>query len=114
MFPRANKLSLYGYKKTNCIRDLVQSGSSISSFVPWSLLTQIEINDSDVITQHTLKSLLEIAYNVHTLEIIDHRGILTRTILYNKDNYGTRINRQVEIFSNISYEISKICFLFHR
>jgi hypothetical protein len=108
LFPRVNKLSLYGYKKTNGIRELVKFGSSISSF-PWSFLKEIEIHDSDVITQHTLKSLLEIAYNVHTLYIHDPRGI--RTILYNKDNYGTRINRQVKHFL---LQISQNCFLFHR
>jgi hypothetical protein len=95
LFPRANTLSLCGYKKINCVRDLGKSGCSISSLVPWSLLTHIEINDSDVITHHTLQSLLRIAYNVHTLEIIDDRGILLRTILHNKDNFGIRINHQV-------------------
>jgi hypothetical protein len=95
LFPRANTLSLYGYKKINRVRNLGKSGCSISSLVPWSLLTHIEINRSDVITQHTLQSLLRIAYNVHTLKIIDDRGILLRTILHNKDNFGTRINQQV-------------------
>jgi len=109
LFPRVNTLSLYGYKKTNGIRDLVKFGSSISSF-PWSFLKEIEIHDTDVITQYTLKSLLEIAYNVHTLYIHDPRGILTRTIFYNKDNYGTRINRQVKHFL---FQISQNC-LFHR
>ncbi len=101
LFSRANILSLYGYKKTNHIRDLVKSGSCISSFIPWSLISKIEINDSDVITQHTLKSLLEKAYNVDALEIVDHRGILIRTMLYNKENYGTRINQQVREFFSL-------------
>lgn len=92
LFPRTNTLSLRGFKKTNHVRDL---GNSRSSLVPWSLLTHIEINNSDVITQHTLQSILRMAYNVHTLEIFDDRGILFRTILHNKDNFGTRINQQV-------------------
>ncbi|CAF3435581.1 unnamed protein product [Rotaria sp. Silwood2] len=96
LFPRANTLSLYGYKKINHIRDVGKSGCSISSLVPWSLLTHIEINHSDVITQYTLQSLLRIAYNVHTLRIINDRGILFRTILRNKDNFGTRINQQIK------------------
>ncbi|CAF4498723.1 unnamed protein product, partial [Rotaria sp. Silwood2] len=96
LFPRGNTLSLCGYKKINRVRDLGKSGCSISSLVPWSLLTHIQINQSDVITQHTLQSLLRLAYNVHTLEIIDDRGILLRTILYNKDNFGTRINQQIK------------------
>jgi hypothetical protein len=95
LFPRANILSLYSYKKINCIRDLVKSEPSISSFIPWSSISKIEINHSDVISQYTLKSLLEKACNVDTLEIFDHRGIITRTMLYNKENYGTRINQQV-------------------
>lgn len=95
LFPRANTLSLCGYKKINCVRDLSKSGCSISSLVPWSLLTHIQINSSDVITQHTLQSLLRLAYNVHTLEINDDRGILLRTILYNKDNFGIHISQQV-------------------
>ncbi|CAF1373545.1 unnamed protein product [Rotaria sordida] len=96
LFPRANTLSLYGYKKTNRIRDLANSRNSISSLVPWSLLTHIQINGSDIITQYTLKSMLQMAYNVHTLEIFDDRGILFRSMLHNKDNFGTRINQQIK------------------
>ncbi|CAF1234545.1 unnamed protein product [Rotaria sordida] len=96
LFPRANTLSLYGYKKTNRIRDLVNSINSISSLVPWSLLTHIQINGSDIITQYTLKSMLQMAYNVHTLEIFDDRGILFRSMLHNKDNFGTLINQQIK------------------
>lgn len=95
LFPRANTLSLCGYKKIDRVQDLYKSECSISSLVPWSLLTHIEINHSNVITQHTLQSLLRIAYNVHTLRIIDDSGILFRTILHNKDNFGTHINQQV-------------------
>ncbi|CAF3656720.1 unnamed protein product [Rotaria sordida] len=104
LFLLANTLSLCGYKKINCIRNLVKSGCSISSLVPWSLLTHIEINHSDVITQHTLQSLLYIAHNVHTLEIIGDRRILLRMILHNKDNFGTRINQQIK--SLIIYDAS--------
>ncbi|CAF2071159.1 unnamed protein product [Rotaria magnacalcarata] len=81
LFPHANALSLCGYKKINRVQDLGKSGFSISS---------------DAITQHALQTLLWIAYNVHTLEIIDDRGILIRTILHNKDNFGTRINQQIK------------------
>jgi hypothetical protein len=75
LFPHADTLSLCGNKKINRVRDFDKSGCFISSLVPWSLL--------------------RIAYNVHTLKIIDDRGILFRTILHNKDNFGTRINQQV-------------------
>ncbi|CAF1310206.1 unnamed protein product [Rotaria sordida] len=95
LFPRANTLSFYGYNKTNCVRDLANCRSSISSLVPWLLLTNIKINHSDVITQHTLVSILGMGYNVHTLDIVDDRGILVRTILHNKDKFGTQINEQV-------------------
>ncbi|CAF2155333.1 unnamed protein product [Rotaria magnacalcarata] len=78
LFPHANILSLCGYKKINRVQDLGKSGFSISSLVPWSLLTRIQINHSDVITQHALQ------------------GILIRTILHNKDNFGTRINQQIK------------------
>ncbi|CAF2135136.1 unnamed protein product [Rotaria magnacalcarata] len=96
LFPRANTLSLCGYKKINRLRDLGKSGYSIASLVPWSLLTHIEINHSDVITQHTLESLLRLAYNANTLEIFDDRGILFRTILHTGDNFGTLINQQIK------------------
>ncbi|CAF2813283.1 unnamed protein product [Rotaria sp. Silwood2] len=96
LFPHVNTLSLCGYKKMNHIRDLGKSECSISSLVPWSLLTHIEINHSDVITQHILQLLLRMAYNVHTLVIIDDRGSLFRTILHNKNNFGTRINQQIK------------------
>ncbi|CAF4112599.1 unnamed protein product [Rotaria magnacalcarata] len=96
LFPRANTLSLCGYKKINRLRDLGKSGYSITSLVPWSLLAHIEINHSDVITQHTLESLLRLAYNANTLEIFDDRGILFRTILHTGDNFGTLINQQIK------------------
>ncbi|CAF1383416.1 unnamed protein product [Rotaria sordida] len=96
LFPRANTLSFYGYNKTNCVRDLANCRNSISSLVPWLLLTNIKINHSDVITQHTLVSILGMGYNVHTLDIVDDRGILVRTILHNKDKFGTQINQQIK------------------
>jgi hypothetical protein len=98
LFPRANTLSLHGYKKTNGVRGLVNSRGSISSLVPWSLLTHIKIPHSDVITHHTLASILRMAYNVHTLDIFDDRGIFFRTILHNKDNFGSHINQQEILF----------------
>ncbi|CAF1385267.1 unnamed protein product [Adineta ricciae] len=96
LFPRINTLSLFGYKKMKYIRDLGNIRSSISSLVPWTLFTHIEINDSDVITHHTLRSILEMAYNVHTLDIFDDRGVFFRTILHNKDSFGRRINQQIK------------------
>ncbi|CAF2443312.1 unnamed protein product [Rotaria sp. Silwood2] len=95
LFPRADTLSLRGYKKINCVRDLGNCRSSISSLVPWSLLTNISINHSYVLTPATLESILRMAYNVHTLEIFDDCGILFRPIL-NNHNLTTLINQQIE------------------
>ncbi|CAF3403770.1 unnamed protein product [Rotaria sp. Silwood1] len=95
LFPRADTLSLRGYKKINRVRDLGNCRSSISSLVPWSLLTNISINHSYVLTPATLESILRMAYNVHTLEIFDDSGILFRPIL-NNHNLTTLINQQIE------------------
>ncbi|CAF0934769.1 unnamed protein product [Rotaria sp. Silwood1] len=95
LFPRADTLSLRGYKKINRVRDLGNCRSSISSLVPWSLLTNISINHSYVLTPATLESILRMAYNVHILEIFDDSGILFRPIL-NNHNLTTLINQQIE------------------
>jgi len=109
LFSRTNTLSLFGFKKTKYIRDLGNIRSSISSLIPWTLLTHIEINHSDVITQHTLRSILRMAYNVHTLDIFDDRGVFFRTILHDKDNFGTRINQQVRNFILKENDFLVIC-----
>ncbi|CAF0940536.1 unnamed protein product [Rotaria sordida] len=97
LFPRADTLSLRGYKKTNRVRDLGNFKSSISSLVPWSLLTNLSINHSDVLTPATFESILRMAYNVDTLELFDDRGILLRPIL-NNHNLVTLINQQIKSF----------------
>ncbi|CAF1406593.1 unnamed protein product [Rotaria sordida] len=97
LFPRADTLSLRGYKKTNRVRDLGNFRSSISSLVPWSLLTNLSINHSDVLTPATFESILRMAYNVDTLELFDDRGILLRPIL-NNHNLVTLINQQIKSF----------------
>ncbi|CAF1380587.1 unnamed protein product [Rotaria sordida] len=71
--------------------------SSISSLVPWSLLTNLSINHSDVLTPATFESILRMAYNVDTLELFDDRGILLRPIL-NNHNLVTLINQQIKSF----------------
>src|SRR5271154_208756 len=81
LFPRANELFLYGYKKKNRLSELGNCRSSISSLVPWSLLTKISIDEGDVVTVAGLESILRMAYNVHTLEIYDDSETLPRAIL---------------------------------
>ncbi|CAF4304991.1 unnamed protein product [Rotaria sp. Silwood2] len=97
LFPRAHTLSLRGYKRNNSVRELGNCRSSISSLVPWSSITNISINHSNVLTPVTLESILRMAYNVHTLDLFDHRGILLRPIL-NNYNLTTLINQQVKSF----------------
>ena len=59
LFPGADTLSLRGYKHINRVRDLSNCRSSISSLVPRSLLTNISINHSYVLTPATLQSILQ-------------------------------------------------------
>ncbi|CAF1314619.1 unnamed protein product [Rotaria sordida] len=96
LFSRANELVLSGYKKTNHLSDLGNCRSFISSLVPWSLLTKISVDGGEVITSVRLESILCLAYNVHTLQIHDDRGILPRAILLNTDNLGTRVYYQIK------------------
>jgi len=94
MFPHAHTLSLRGQRKRSCLRDLGDYRNSVSTLVPWSLLTNISVNHSNVLTATTLESILRMAYNVHTLKLFDDRGILLRPIL-NNQNLTTLINQQV-------------------
>jgi hypothetical protein len=100
LFPRADTLFLQGHRRINCVRDLGNYRSSISSLVPWSLLTKISINYSNVLTSTTLESILRMAYNVHTLDLFDDRGILLWSIL-NNHNLISLMNQQVRISNNL-------------
>jgi hypothetical protein len=97
LFPRANELFLTDYRKENCILDLDNLRSSISSLVPWSLLTKLSINEGDIVTTAELESILRMAYNVHTLDIGEHIGIYSHAILHNIDNLETRVHQQVRV-----------------
>ncbi|CAF3430769.1 unnamed protein product [Rotaria sp. Silwood2] len=96
MFPRANELFLTGYRKETCISELGNFRSSISSLVPWPLLTKISIDEGDIVTTTELESILRMAYNVHTLDIWEDNGIFSHAILHNLDNLGTRVNQQIK------------------
>ena len=102
LFPQANELFLCAHKKRNRLSELVNPINSIPSIVPWSLLTKISIDIGDVVTVSTLESILRMAYNVHTLEILDERGGLPRAILRNIDNLGTRVCQQVKLLFKTS------------
>ncbi|CAF3219201.1 unnamed protein product [Rotaria socialis] len=96
LFPRANQLMLHGYKFKKYRRDPGNCISSMSSLVPWSLITNISINHSDAISVVALQSILRMAYNVHKLRIFDDTGVLLRALLYSNDNLELRVNQQVK------------------
>ncbi|CAF4005015.1 unnamed protein product [Rotaria sp. Silwood1] len=95
LFPRANELVLHGYRNENCVLELGNVTSSISSLVPWSLLRKISIDNSDVVTTAELESILRIAYNVHSLHIWENTGNFRQAVLRNINNLGTLVNKQI-------------------
>ena len=97
LFPRANELFLRGYKEENLLPELGGCTNSISSMVPWSFLTKISIDEGDIVTAAGLELILRMAYTVHTLRINYDSGVLSRAILHNTDNLGTRVNQQVKV-----------------
>ena len=103
--PNANELFTSGWKKSyfSAISD---SQSSMSSKVPWKSLRKITIDECTFISAAHLESILRMASNIDTLEMLDDREAFPRMILRNIDQLGSRINEQVNIFKRIS-------FLFH-
>jgi hypothetical protein len=97
LFSHANELSIEVCEKKSCISDLINCRSSMSLLVPWLLLTKISIENFNTISAAQLASLLQLAYNIQTLEIFDEDGALTHALLHNEDNLGTIVNRQVSI-----------------
>lgn len=97
LFPRANELFLYGYRKKSNLSELYTCKNSVSSMIPWSLITKISVDEEDVVNVAELESILRMAYNVHTLQIKDFREKLPRAILRNTNNLGTCVNEQVRI-----------------
>jgi hypothetical protein len=109
-YSHATELLINAYEKKIYLLDLANCTSSISRLVPWSLLTQIIVDNENTISATELEAILEIAYNVDTLEINDEDGILPRAILSNTGHLATRINRQVSI-SFLKRKVSfKFCF----
>ncbi|CAM4814850.1 unnamed protein product [Rotaria magnacalcarata] len=96
LFPRASALLLTGHREETCVSELGNFRSSISSLVPWSLLRKTSIDEGDVVTAAELESILRMAYNVHTLEVLEDSGFFAHAILHNIDNLGTLVNQQVQ------------------
>ncbi len=93
-------LLIYGIHFTSydksCLSGLGKCNSSISSFVPWSLLARISTDKGDVVTAAQLKAILRMAYNAHTLIISDRNDILSRAMFLNTD-LGTPLSEQVSV-----------------
>ncbi|CAF2571445.1 unnamed protein product [Rotaria sp. Silwood2] len=94
LYPRINELILNNSANKIYLSDLDNCRSSLSLFVPWSLITKILIN-ADIVGVAELEAVLQLADNVHTLEIVDEDGILSPAILYNKNDLGTIVNRKI-------------------
>ncbi|CAF4441626.1 unnamed protein product [Rotaria sp. Silwood2] len=98
LFPHANQLAITDFRNKYCLSDLGNCKSSISSLVPWSLLTKISITDCNVITAAKLQPILRMAYNVHTLRIYENRRISPSAVLRIYGNLGTRASEQIQSF----------------
>ncbi|CAF3005575.1 unnamed protein product [Rotaria sp. Silwood2] len=96
LFPHANKLLIIVCERESCLADLSSCRSSMSLLVPWSLLIKISIDNYDTISTAQLASMLQLPYNIQTLEIDDDDGVLPRGLLRNEDNLGTIVNRQIQ------------------
>ncbi|CAF1641169.1 unnamed protein product [Rotaria magnacalcarata] len=96
LYPRINEFIL-DYSGSILLPDLDNCRSSLSLFLPWLLVTKISTN-ADVVCVAELKAVLQLADNVHTLEIVDEDGILSAAILYNQNDLGTIVNRKIRSF----------------
>jgi len=97
LFPRVNELFINGFNSKSCLSDLDNCRDSISPHIPWSLLKKISIDDDAIISAAELKAILQMAYNVDTLQISHNEGILNDAIFRDTDGIGARVNRQVSI-----------------
>ncbi len=97
LFSHANELVISDFEDNACLSDLVNCKSSLSSLVPWSLLTKISICYCDVITASELERLLPMAYNLHTLRLVRSRRISWSALFRIYDNLGSCASEQVRI-----------------
>ena len=94
LYPQINEFILNYSGSKFCLSDLDNCGSSLSLFLPWSLVTKISTS-ANVVCEAELKAVLQLADNVHTLEIVDEDGILSAAILRDRNDLGTIVNRKV-------------------
>ncbi|CAF5046962.1 unnamed protein product, partial [Rotaria magnacalcarata] len=94
LFPKANELFIEGFNGESSHHRLCNPSRSISSLVPWSLLTTIFIDGSDFISAFELEAILRMTYNVDKLRISEDNDILCSAILRDTDNLATRVNQQ--------------------
>ncbi|CAF3765121.1 unnamed protein product [Adineta steineri] len=78
LFLHADTLFLCGYKKINCVQDLDNCRSSISSLVSWPLLTNISINHSHKSEFNICDAFYSWKWNPSC--IVDGKNKLTRRI----------------------------------
>ncbi|CAF0779352.1 unnamed protein product [Adineta steineri] len=98
LFPHANELVLRACKQKNCFSEFGNCQSFISSLIPWTLIRKISIEEDVNITAIEFESILQMASHVHTLSIAGFRGYLSRAILHNQNDLGTRVNKQIDSF----------------
>ena len=88
LFLRNDELNITIYDSSKYLADLGHCGSVISSCVPWSSIRKFSIHQATSVSAGELESILQLAYNVDTLEIHDNEGVLSRLILRNSDHFG--------------------------
>jgi hypothetical protein len=71
-----NALNITVYQRSKYLADLARGGSSISSCGPWSLITKISIDEGTFVNAAEFESILQLDYNILTLEIHDYKGVL--------------------------------------
>ncbi|CAF4102584.1 unnamed protein product [Rotaria sp. Silwood2] len=98
---RPNELYISNNQYDECLTELGNCGSSLSSLVPWSLIKKITIHGSYSVSAAQLEAILRIAYNVDTLELYDDMGHLTQLIFRNTDQVGIRVNQQIRSLHTI-------------
>ncbi|CAF3108752.1 unnamed protein product [Rotaria sp. Silwood2] len=92
LFPQANELLIHETEREVFLSDISNCKSSILLCVSWSSLTKISIENFQTISEVQLAPILQLACNLHTLEITDESDTLPHALLHNEDNLGTIVN----------------------
>ncbi|CAF3406085.1 unnamed protein product [Rotaria socialis] len=106
LFPKANELFIEGFNGESSHHRLCNPNCSISSLVPWSLLTTIFIDGSDFISAFELEAILRMSCNVDKLRISEDNDILCSAILHDTDNLATRVNQQIKSLDMDGYTVT--------